>query len=139
MNPHATSTKHAAVNEFPPCAAQEFGNPRAFRCGDADWSVPAELREPCYIRFDTDDPAYHTDNFGPRVYLRHADAQFNQPGRVFCTACGWEPTPTDPKSLYVNESLLRQHLVQETLDHEGSWPIVDDQSGPSWPETYQPT
>ena len=119
------------MRDLPPCPT----------CGDVDWTVPAELREPCYLRFDADDPAYHTDNFGPRVYLRHADAQFDLSGQVFCTSCGWEPSPnpTDTRSLHVNEPLLRQRLVQETLDHEGSWPTMDDQSDPPWPDTYIPT
>jgi hypothetical protein len=108
-------------------------------CGDNDWSVPAELCEPCYLRFDSHDTADFADGPGPRVYLRHADAQFNPSGRVFCTSCGWEPSPTDPRSLHVNEPLLRQRLVGATLDHEGTWPTVDDQSRPPWPPTYDPT
>jgi hypothetical protein len=96
--------------------------PSCPRCHDNDWTVPAELQEPCYIRFDADDTADFADGPGPRVYLRHADAQFNLSGQVFCTSCGWEPTPTDTKSVHVNEPLMRQRLVEATLDYEGTWP-----------------
>jgi hypothetical protein len=108
-------------------------------CGDVDWSVPAELHEPCYLRLDSDDTADFADPPGPRVYLRHADATLQSQGAAFCTSCGWAPSPTDTRSLHVNEPLLRERLVQETLDHEGTWPTVDDQSGPPWPPTYDPT
>jgi hypothetical protein len=128
------------VNEFPPCAAQEFRNPRAFRCHDNDWTVPAQLHEPCYLRFDADDTADFADGPGPRVYLRHAAAGFETSGQVFCTSCGWEPTPTDTRSLHVNEPLLRQRLVRETLDYEGTWPTVNDHQpyDPAWPDTRAP-
>jgi hypothetical protein len=113
--------------------------PSCPRCGDIDWSVPAELSEPCYIRFDADDPAYHTDNFGPRVYLRHTNATLQSQGAAFCTSCGWAPTPTDTKSLHVNEPLLRERLVETALDYEGTWPTVNDHpSDPPWPDTYGP-
>src|SRR6266542_645250 len=95
-------------------------------CGDVDWTVPAELREPCYIRFDADDTADFADGPGPRVYLQHADATLQSRGQVFCTSCGWEPTPTDIKSLHVNEPLLRRRLVEATLDYEGTLPSVGD-------------
>ena len=119
------------MRDLPPCPV----------CGDVDWSVPAELSEPCYIRFDRDDPAYHTDNFGPRVYLQHTEATLQSRGAAFCTSCGWEPSPnpTDTRSLQVNEPLLRERLVHEALDHEGSWPTVDDQSNSPWPDAYGPT
>jgi len=139
MNPHANQHQARRRERVSPCAAQEFRNPRAFRCGDNDWSVPAELREPCYLRFDSDDTAEFADPPGPRVYLRHADATLQSRGPAFCTSCGWEPSPTDTRSLHVNEPLLRERLVQETLDHEGTWPTVDDRSGPPWPPTYDPT
>ncbi len=112
--------------------------PSCPQCGDADWTVPAELQEPCYVRFDGDDTADFADPPGPRLYLRHADATLRSRGQAFCTACGWEPTPTDPKSMHVNEPLLRQHLVETTLDYEGTWPTVDDRHGQPWPETYGP-
>ena len=114
--------------------------PSCPRCHDSDWTVPAELHEPCYIRFDADDTADFADGPGPRVYLRHTDAQFNLSGQVFCTSCGWEPTPTDTKSLHVNEPLMRRRLVEATLDHEGTWPTVNDHPlDPPWPDTYGPT
>jgi hypothetical protein len=110
------------------------------RCHDNDWTVPAQLREPCYLRFDADDTADFADGPGPRVYLRHSGADFETSGQVFCTSCGWEPTPTDTKSLHVNEPLMRQRLVRETLDYEGTWPTVNDHPlDPPWPETYMPT
>lgn len=117
------------MRELPPCP----------RCGDADWSVPAELREPCYLRFDADDIADFVDGPGPRVYLQHADATLQSSGAAFCTTCGWAPTQTDPQALQFNEPLLRERLVQAALDHEGTWPTVDDQSDTGWPETYQPS
>jgi hypothetical protein len=120
------------MRDLPPCPV----------CGDVDWSVPAELSEPCYIRFDRDDPAYHTDNFGPRVYLQHTEAELQSRGAAFCTSCGWAPSPdpADTRSLQVNEPLLRERLVQEALDYEGTWPTVNDHpSDPPWPDTYGPT
>lgn len=117
------------MRDLPPCPM----------CGDADWSVPAELSEPCYIRFDSDDTADFADGPGPRVYLQHTDATLQSRGAAFCTSCGWEPSPTDTRSLRINEPLLRQRLVQATLDHEGTWPTVDDQSDTPWPPTYGPT
>ncbi len=118
------------MRDLPPCP----------RCGDNDWTVPAELREPCYIRFDADDTADFADEPGPRLYLRHADATLQSQGAAFCTACGWEPTPTDTKSLHVNEPLMRRRLVEATLDHEGTWPTVNDHPlDPPWPDTYGPT
>jgi hypothetical protein len=127
------------VNEFPPSIAQEFRNPRALECGDADWSVPAELSEPCFIRFDSDDTEDFVDPPGPRVYLQHTDAKLQSRAAAFCTSCGWTPSPTDDKSLHVNEPLLRRRLVEESLDYEGTWPTADDRPGSLWPTTYRPS
>ncbi len=112
--------------------------PRCPRCGDVDWTVPAELQEPCYVRFDGDTADFGGEGPGPRVYLRHADATLRSRDQAFCTSCGWEPSPTDNRSMHVNEPLLRQHLVETTLDYEGTWPTVDDFRGRPWPETYAP-
>jgi hypothetical protein len=41
------------MRDLPPCPT----------CGDVDWTAPAELREPCYLRFDADDPAWTAVTF----------------------------------------------------------------------------
>jgi hypothetical protein len=90
--------------------------PSCPRCGVADWSVPVELREPCYIRFDADDTAGFADGPGPRIYLQHAAATLQSQGPAFCTSCGFEPTPSNTTFPSVNGPLLRERLMQEALD-----------------------
>ncbi len=88
----------------------------ALLCGDTDWTLPATLRAPCYIRFDSDPPHEPV----ARVCLQHSDAELDDRGEVLCTACGWhpDPDPDDSKSLCVNEPLLHQHLLQTARDAE---------------------
>jgi hypothetical protein len=113
--------------------------PRCPSCRDADWSIPGQLSEPCFIRFDEDGA---TEDFAdppvPLVYLRHTDATIQSIGPAFCTSCGWTPTPSDNRSLHVNEPLLRDRLVGEALDYEGTWPTAEDRPGSLWPITYHP-